>query len=347
MEGITASLTSSVLLFGISAVVIIVAGVRLTRTADQLADTTGIGEALFGGVLLGGITSLSGVIATVTASLEGHPEMALSNAIGGIAAQTAFLAIADIVYNKANLEHAAASLQNLLLGGLLLAQLSFILVIMSAPPITSGKILPGIHPASFFLVLIYIAGIYFTAKAKEAPMWRPISTKQTVKDVPQYDHVSKRRQYTIWFYFVLLAIVVGGAGYMIARAGIGIARHSALSEYFVGALFIAVTTSLPELIVSISSVREGALTMAVSNVLGGNTFDVLMVAFADFAYVSYSIYHVVMEQQIFIIALTILMTTILVFGLLYRQRHGPVSMGVESALLLVLYIAGQSLLFFM
>lgn len=90
-----------------AATVITVAGIGMAETADRLADRTGIGEALFGGVLLGGSTSIPGIVASTTAAAQGHAELAFSNAVGGIAAQTFFLAIADAVYRRANLEHAA------------------------------------------------------------------------------------------------------------------------------------------------------------------------------------------------------------------------------------------------
>ena len=49
----------------------------------------------------------------LSAAWKGHAGLAVSNAFGGIATQTACLAIADIVYRRANLEHAAASVDNL------------------------------------------------------------------------------------------------------------------------------------------------------------------------------------------------------------------------------------------
>jgi cation:H+ antiporter len=77
-----------------------------------------------GGVLLGATTSLSGTVTSVATAAQGHSEFAVSNAVGGIAAQTAFLAIADILYRRANLEHAAASLTNLTQSGTLILLLS-------------------------------------------------------------------------------------------------------------------------------------------------------------------------------------------------------------------------------
>jgi len=100
------------LIFSVSAVVIVFAGGRLAKVCDELADRTGLGEALMGAVFLGAITSLSGITASVTAAWNGTASLALANAYGGIAAQTLFIAVADTYYPRANLEHAAASISH-------------------------------------------------------------------------------------------------------------------------------------------------------------------------------------------------------------------------------------------
>ena len=58
----------TVALFVVAALVIAVGGTRMTRAADRLADLTGLGEAIFGAVLLGGATSLPGIITSAKAS---------------------------------------------------------------------------------------------------------------------------------------------------------------------------------------------------------------------------------------------------------------------------------------
>jgi len=74
-------LSQAITLFIFSAGLIAFAGTKLSKTADQLADLTGMGEALFGAIFLGAVTSLSGVINSVTAAFNNHPELAVSNAI--------------------------------------------------------------------------------------------------------------------------------------------------------------------------------------------------------------------------------------------------------------------------
>ena len=74
-------------------IIIAVAGTLLTARADAIADRTGLGEAVIGAVLLGGSTSLPGIITSVVTASQGHPSLSISNAIGGIAVQTAFLGL--------------------------------------------------------------------------------------------------------------------------------------------------------------------------------------------------------------------------------------------------------------
>ena len=92
------SLPVNILIFAGAAAVIGIFGVRMTHVARELASQTGIGEALMGTLFIGASTSLSGIIASVTAASYGHAELAVSNGLGGIAAQTVFLAVADMFY---------------------------------------------------------------------------------------------------------------------------------------------------------------------------------------------------------------------------------------------------------
>lgn len=333
-----------VAVFLLAALAIGIAGTRMTRLADRLADLTGMGEAIFGALLLGGTTSLPGVLTSVVTAFEGYPQLAVSNAIGGIAAQTAFLAIADVFYRRANLEHAAASVENLMQSALLGTLLAIPLLAMTAPPFT----LYGINPASIALIAAYVFGIRLIAHARDLPFWQPLKTLETRVDEPDEPKGGTESVDlpSVWLGFAGLAMVVIVAGYLVAETGIELAERTVLSETIVGGLFTAVATSLPELVTSIAAVRRGALTLAVGGIIGGNCFDVLFVAFADVAYQEGSIYHAITNQQIFIIALTLLLNGILLLGLLRRQKVGFANIGFESALVLSLYAGSFALLAF-
>lgn len=334
------NLTQAFIVFGLCAAVIAIAGTRITRVVDQLADRTGIGEAAAGAVLLGAATSLGGSVLSVTAAWNNHPELAVSNALGGIAVQTFFLAVADMVYRRANLEHAAASVPNLMQNGLLICLLAMIMLAPMTPPVT----LWGIHPMTPILFGFYLYGIHLVRASSESPMWRPFHTVETREDVPD-DVDAMPSMARLWVEFLILMATLGFAGWMLEPSATTIAKETGLGQTVVGVLLTAVSTSIPELVTSVAAVRRGALTLAVGGIIGGNAFDTLFTAASDLAYRKGSIYHAMSEDARFWVALTLLMSGILIMGLIRREREGPGRIGAESMAVLVLYIVGVLLMF--
>jgi cation:H+ antiporter len=301
-----------------------------------VADRTGLGEALVGSVLLGASTSLPGITTSVTAAWAGEAELAKSNAIGGIAAQTAFLSIADFFNRRANLEHAAASLPNILLGGLLIGLLALVLLAADGPAVA----IYGVHPATPLLLIAYLGGLHLARRTRNDPQWWPRRTALTRVDVPEPPEKGEAGAVGLTVRFLVAALLTAGAGWLVARAGIGLAEQTGLSRSVVGGLFTALSTSLPELVTAIAAVRAGALTLAVGNILGGNAFDVLFAAAADVAYREGSIYHAIGAPERFMVGLAILLAATLVVGLIQREKRGVANIGFESMLILLLYLTG-------
>jgi len=322
-------------LFAISAAVICLCGIAMTGRADTLADRTGLGEALVGAVILGAATSLSGVTVSVTAALDGRASLAFSNSVGGIAAQTAFLAVADMAFRKANLEHAAAEATNLIQGVLLVFLLSLPFAAMAAPEVTIW----AIHPVSIAIPVIYILGLIVSRQVREEPMWKPVDTQHTRHDTSEDEDDENTGKTTVRLIgeFSVLMVAMGLAGWMISRTGSALIDQIGLSASLVGALMTAVATSLPELVTTIAAVRRGALQLAVGGIIGGNMFDTLFLSAADTAYRDGSLYHAAGVQDYFWVAVSILMTTALLAGLIVRERQGPGKIGIDSLSLLGIY----------
>lgn len=332
--------------FGLSAAVIAVAGTFLTTRADLIAERTGLGEAVIGAVLLGGSTSLPGITTSVVTAFQGYPSLSIANAIGGIAVQTAFLAVADVVYRRANLEHAAASQANLTQGALLVTLLAIPLVAFAGPEVT----VLGVHPATVLLIAGYLYGIHLIYLAREHPMWRPRLTRETQDETAEDAEAERSRTRRrplprLWWEFAGLAALTAGAGYGVSQFGIAIAGRTGLTETAVGGLLTALSSSLPELVTSVAAVRRGALTLAVGGVIGGNAFDTLFLAFSDIAYREGSLYHHFNDQNIFVVALTVMMTGTLLLGLLRREKLGFAGIGFESTLILIFYAGAVAILF--
>jgi cation:H+ antiporter len=218
----------------------------------------------------------------------------------------------------------------------LVSLVALVLLARFGPPVSVA----GVHPVSVLLVLVYLYGLHLTRRSREGPMWRPHRTPETRPDVPAAENESAPIG-AMLLSFAGLGSVVALCGFAVAQAGLVVAARTELSGTLVGGLLTSVVTSLPELVTALAAVRAGALTLAVGNIIGGNTFDVLFVAVADVAYREGSLYAAIGERTVFLLALTLLLTGILAAGLLYRQRSG---IGFEGATILVVYVTGFLLL---
>jgi cation:H+ antiporter len=343
------------------AVVITVVGVRLTRVADTLSDRTGLGDAVGGALLLGALTSLPGNVTVLTGALEGDAGFALANPIGGIALQTVWLAIADLFYRRANLEHAAASLENVLQSVILCALLAIPVIGYATPGLQLG----WFHPLSLLIPAFYAYGLRLLRKMRRQPMWQPIRTDQTADDDtggaddnsdPEgpgpgdagtdgegrenpYGRASTRG---LWGRLGALGLVVGVAGWIVGQAGLGVVAATGLDSGLIGFTLTTAISSLPELVVLIAAVRMGQLTLGIGNIVGGNVYDVLMITVADLAYLEGPLYRDAGPTSLVLLGGTLLMTAVLAGGLILRDRTW---IGFEGTSIPLIYLGTVALVF--
>ena len=337
MTDLFGGLSTPIVIGGLVALALVIgwAGTRMTTLADKIADRTGLGEAITGGVLLGAATSLSGTVVSVTAALSGDASLAFSNAIGGIAAQTVFLAVADLLHRRANLEHAGAEQEHML-------QASFLMLLLSLPLFALGTpdtAIFAIHPVSAVLVVVYIVSVITTARIKEDPSWVAVTSPERREDEPEDEEEARRPIGPLIPEALILLAVLGGTGWLLANLAAVLIERFSLSSSFVGAAMTATITSLPELVTTIAAVRRGALQLAIGGIIGGNTFDVLFLTISDAAYRDGSIYAAIGPGDLFWLATGLVMTAILLTGLLVREKAGPGRIGTESVALFAVYLA--------
>ena len=342
----------SVGIFVLVAAVTVVASVRMAALGDVLADRTGWGEAVFGAVFFGLATSLSGIVMTAVSAAADQPGLAYGNAVGGIAAQTLALAVADFFHRRANLEHAAASSANLLFCCLLIGMLSLVLMSGFGPDVT----VLGVHPASVVLVAFYAGGLRLINHEGAHPMWRAVRTRETVVDVPAgagggtgggsvdapgpdapADEPTQDTA-SLWVSFAVVGTVVAVGGWALAEAAAVIVDSTGLSAGLVGAVAMGAVNALPETVAAIAAVRRGAMTLAVAAIIGGNSLDVLNLAVGDVFYRSGSLFHFAGADELFLTSGALLMTVVLLAGLIVRQVRGWGRIGFEGVLLIAVYV---------
>ncbi|PKR58265.1 sodium:calcium antiporter [Thalassospira lohafexi] len=323
-------------IFAVCALVIGFAGTRLASVAVKLAERTGMGQIIAGALFVGMSTSLPGSVLSVTTAWQGYTDLAIGNALGGIAAQTTFLAVADLVYRKGNLEHAAASATGLAQATLLMSMLAVPVLAYAGP----DWMIFHIHPASILLFVIYGFGLSLLAEIRNEPMWHPKKTDVTDEDAKEDDNdIYPESSQRLWGEFFALSVITALAGFVIGQSGLAIVAKTGMNETAVGTFLTAIATSLPELVSAVAAARLGAVNLALGNIIGGNAFDVLFLAASDIAYRDGSIYAAFTDQHLFTIGLVILMTGVLLLGMLNREKRGIGNIGWESVAMLGLYLS--------
>jgi len=160
---------------------------------------------------------------------------------------------------------------------------------------------------------------------------------------PKYDELTTR---TVYIRFALAAAAVIAAGIWLAFIGDEIGETTGWSDTFVGSLFLAITTSMPELVVTMAALRLGAIDMAVADILGSNMFNIAIIAPVDLSYTQGPILSLASSSHLITAAVVVVMNLLVIAGLRFRQRRKI--FGVFSwyaPVLIVIYILGAYALF--
>lgn len=156
-----------------------------------------------------------------------------------------------------------------------------------------------------------------------------------------------------WFEFTLCVGLIGIAGSRLSRYGDVIAEKTGLSGTWIGlillatgTLFVAFATSVPEIVVTVSALRIGALDMAIGNLLGSNLFNIAIVAVDDLFFLKGPILSHVSPLHAVSAMSAIMMTGVAITGLLYRPKTRLFqTVGWASLLLLSLYLLNSYVLY--
>jgi cation:H+ antiporter len=258
--------------FLLSALAVIAAGARLSRDGDAIAEGTGLGGAWIGAILVAGATSLPELATDIYAVRAGQHGLAIGDLFGSCMANILILAIADLMVTQVRVLTRVAI--NQVLVGLLAISL---LVIAALGAIAHLDIaLLGVGWGPLLIGLGYVAGMRLLHVNREGPAFEsPSESAEHEARAPDL------RRAAVGFLLSTLAILVA-ARFLAGSAG-EIAIQIGVSGGFVGMVLVALTTSLPELTVSIAAVRSGSYDLAVGNLLGSNCFNMAILLVLDAA----------------------------------------------------------------
>jgi cation:H+ antiporter len=325
-----------------AAVAVWIAGVQLSNTTDVLSSRFGFGQALGGLILLAIATNLPEIAITTSAALSHNIGIAIGNILGGVGIQTVVLVLLDIfgLGRQNALSYIAASLQLVLEGVLVVAILILAIMSTQLPPML---IFVHIAPGELLIVVAWIAGIWLLNKARTDLPWQ--EKGQAPDTLPKKRGTMTQESAQKWSVvhlitvFVIAAFVTLLAGVVLEESGDAIATHIGLSGILFGSTILAAATSLPELSTGLASVKAGAYNLAVSDIFGGNAFLPVLFLLATILSGQAALPQA-QNTDIYLAGLGILLTTVYIYGLIFRPKRQILRMGIDSFIVLLLYALG-------
>ena len=261
--------------FALCALLIARAGFVLSRSADRLAALYGWGRGWVGLALLASVTSLPELASGISAvAFVDAPNLAVGNALGACVVNLVFLVIVDAAQRHQPI-YRAASTTHLLSAGFGVVMLGFV-----ALSLLMGRRAPSLFEVGAFSPLLL--GLYLLAlRSVHAHEQQALAAAAAPPDAPAPPAAAVQRE---WRHFGLAAIAVVAAGLWLPETADRLATELQLSRSFVGTILMALVTTLPEMAVTLSALRLGALDMAIGNLLGSSLFNVMILAIDDLFY---------------------------------------------------------------
>lgn len=265
-------MTSALLHFLASSAVIVLAGSALTRYADALADLTGLGRLLIGSVLLAAVTSLPELTVDISAVRLGADDLAVGDLMGSCLFNLLILAVLDLCHRSPQ-----KMLSRVSAAHVLPAVLSIGLMAIACGAIAIGARFPeahlaGIGPGPVIIAVAYALGIRLVYLDQHTSARQADIEKKPVL-IPAGRRMTLTRAIAG---FAVSGAAILLAGPFLASSADRLATSSGLGHTFVGSAFVAVSTSLPELVTSLVAVRLGAFELAVGNIFGSNAFNMVI-----------------------------------------------------------------------
>lgn len=298
--------------FIICAASLVGAATVLSKYGDVLAVKTGLGRAWVGAILIAGVTSLpelaSGISAVVWLKA---PNLAAGSILGSCLFNLALIAVMDLAYQPGRILAKAHD------GHILSAGLGILLLGMVAMGVLVGTQynsigLPGFSLLSILILVIYAFGGKMISNVEQA---RQEEVLEKEAEAEGYSNYSTARTYAV---FVISALAVVGLGIWLSSIGDRISATTGLSRSFVGNLFLAASTSLPEIAASLAAIRIGAIDMAIANVLGSNLINIAILAVYDIADGQANFWASLTAANGFAAVMIMMMTGVVIVSLMYR-----------------------------
>ena len=247
----------AIILFAIGLVFIVKGGDFFVDAASWIAEISGVPKFIVGATVVSLATTLPEMIVSVIAASKGSVDMAVGNAVGSVTANTGLILGISLVFMAGS----AKRKSYLLKSAMLIASAA---VLCLASPAGSFKIW-----GSVILLIIFV--MFMAENIHSA-----VSERGSEKNGEKPAHDGRTITVNILKFVFGAAGIVFGSDLMVDNAII-IAKALGVSEGVIAVTIVAVGTSLPELVTTLTSIAKKQASLSVGNIIGANVIDLTLI----------------------------------------------------------------------
>ncbi len=250
----------AVLLFCMGFVFLIKGGDWFVDGATGIAKKFHLPEMLIGATVVSIGTTIPEVMVSVDSALKGHGEIAYGNAIGSVICNCALIAAISMTFNPGKVERDALKYP---VGFFYIAALFYLVIAYTFGAFS--------RVCGLILLLIFLA--YMAATVNKALRMHTLQGESAKNENEDETKLFKN--------LVLLAVgaaVIAVGANLLVDNGTIIAKELGVPEAVIALTFIALGTSLPELITAITALLKGHSDLSLGNVIGANLFNLVLVS---------------------------------------------------------------------
>jgi cation:H+ antiporter len=329
-------LSLSIIGFSVCSSAIIFSGIKLTKYGDAIAELTGMGKAWVGLILMASVTSLPELFTGISSvAFVNEPDLAAGDVFGSCIFNLLILSFVDARIKKPLTSLVKSNhLFTGLLGIILIAISGYAILLGDFPPV-----LFWVSPFTIVLIVTYVFAVYGIYQLGASAN---ISIKESDTDKNQ----RRKELKEVVIKYALNALLVIAAAIFLPVFGGTIADQTGLGNTFFGTLFLAASTSLPELVVSFSAIKMESYDLLVGNLLGSNIFNMVILGIDDIFYTQGSIYAHIDTAHIETIIVVVMMTAVVGLGIMVKPTRKYWRFSYDTLIILMLYIGLMSVMYF-
>lgn len=259
---------------------------KLSYYADLLNKTTNISGVFIGGILLAGITSLPEFVTCLSSIFLNNPYLAIGDILGSNFFNISIMCLFDILFIKTMFYNYTKNKYYIIY---LLLIINYFIMYLFMGGIFNLELF-NIGIPSFIIIISYII---YLKKAQE---------KDSKKEI------IKTKEHVLLKFLVVGILMVIVSIFLTLIVNLIADKNPNVASSFIGAILLGITTSMPEVITFIALIKMKSFDLALSDIIGSNLFNLLILAIGDIFLKNKEIYYFVDKESMFLLVFGFILT---------------------------------------